>query len=140
VTGKLVIELLFLNWIVIAAGIGSLILYWTCVLLLNVSVIAQLFQPNIEGVYFQIFSTPSSLISLFLIPLLALIPDMTIKYFSMMYFQTKSDEIIQKVRANRHTKMEDQNTSKAKTKTWTTFQKTQVTIIRSNVTLELENL
>jgi phospholipid-translocating P-type ATPase (flippase) len=56
VTLKLAIELNFLNWIALVAGIGSVFFYWSFVLVLNTSVFSQWFQPEIEWVYFRILS------------------------------------------------------------------------------------
>ncbi|CAI2370022.1 unnamed protein product [Moneuplotes crassus] len=98
VTMKLIIEILFLNWIVIVAGVGSVLLYWVCAIVLNVSFVAQLFQPNLEGIYFRMLSSIPTLLSLFLIPLVALLPDLTLKYFSQLYRPSSSDKEIMKIR------------------------------------------
>ena len=91
VTLKLLIELLFLNWIAIVAGVGSVLFYWIWALILNISFVAQLVQPNLEGIYWRMLSSPTNILSLFFLPIIALIPDMTLKYFKQLYFPDKSD-------------------------------------------------
>ncbi|CAI2367483.1 unnamed protein product [Moneuplotes crassus] len=94
VTFKLLIELLFLNWIVIAAGIGSVILYWLCALFLNSSYVSSILQPNLEGIYFRMLTSVPTLLSLLLVPCIALLPDMTLKYFSQLFNPSDSDTSI----------------------------------------------
>ena len=91
VTLKLVIELLFLNWIVLVAGGVSLVLYWAFVIVFNTHPFALFFQPQIDNVYFEMFSNGQFWIALFLLPVIALIPDATIKYFNQLYRPTTSD-------------------------------------------------
>lgn len=56
VTLKLVIELIFLNWIVILAGAVSLAFYWLFVIVFNTHNISMIFQPQIDNVYFKMFA------------------------------------------------------------------------------------
>lgn len=94
VTYKLALELIFLNWIVIVAGIGSVVFYWLFVIIFNTSAIAQAFQPEIEYVYFRMFENGKFYIVIFLLPLIALLPDITIKYFNQLYRPSVSDRIV----------------------------------------------
>jgi hypothetical protein len=43
-------------------------------------------------------SSYSNILALVLIPIIALIPDMTIKYFSQLYFPSESDKAIRALR------------------------------------------
>lgn len=94
VTGKLAIELIFINWIVIVAGIGSVIFYWLFVIVFNTAPFSQTFQPEIEEVYFRILGNLKAWICILFLPVIALLPDMTIKYFFQMYKPSISDEVI----------------------------------------------
>ena len=94
VTLKLLIEIIFLNWIVILAGAVSLAFYWLFVIVFNTHAIASVFQPQLDNVYFRIFSNVQFWLALFILPLIALIPDATIKYFQMLYYPTISDYAI----------------------------------------------
>lgn len=94
VTLKLAIELIFLNWVVLLAGIGSVVFYWIFVIILNTSPFAHAFQPEIEFVYFRMFANLKFWIAILFLPAIALIPDATIKYFSQLYFPTESDKVI----------------------------------------------
>jgi magnesium-transporting ATPase (P-type) len=91
---KLLIEIIFLNWIVILAGAVSLAFYWLFVIVFNTHAIASVFQPQIDNVYFRMFSNLQFWFALFFLPLIALIPDATMKYFQMLYKPTISDEAI----------------------------------------------
>jgi magnesium-transporting ATPase (P-type) len=97
VTGKLAIELIFLNWIVIIAGIGSVVFYWLFVIVFNTAPFSQAFQPEIEEVYFRILSNLKAWIVIIFLPIIALLPDMSIKYFFQMYKPSVSDSAIASV-------------------------------------------
>mmetsp|Transcript_782 Transcript_782/g.651 ORF Transcript_782/g.651 Transcript_782/m.651 type:complete len:100 (+) Transcript_782:273-572(+) len=58
---------------------------------MNISWISQLIQPNLDGIYWRLLSSPTNILSLFFIPIIALIPDMTLKYFKQLYFPDKAD-------------------------------------------------
>lgn len=94
VTWKLAIELNFLNWVAIIAGVGSLIFYWLFVIVFNTAFFSQLLQPELEFVYFRIFSNFKAYLVIIFLPLVALLPDMTIKYFYKLYRPDESDKII----------------------------------------------
>lgn len=88
---KLVIELIFLNYIALLAGVISVLFYWSFVIGLNFHFLAALFQPQIDGVFFRLFLDIKFWIALIFLPIIALVPDMTLKYFKMMYMPTPSD-------------------------------------------------
>lgn len=88
------VELIFLNWIVILAGAVSVAFYWLFVIVFNTHAISIYFQPEIDNVYFRMFSNSQFWLALIFLPLIALIPDVTLKYFQMMYFPTVSDRTI----------------------------------------------
>mmetsp|Transcript_9363 Transcript_9363/g.9045 ORF Transcript_9363/g.9045 Transcript_9363/m.9045 type:complete len:255 (+) Transcript_9363:770-1534(+) len=94
VTCKLAIELNFLNVVAIIAGVGSLLFYWLFVIVFNTAFFSQLLQPELEYVYFRIFSNFNAWLAIFFVPLIALLPDMTIKYFGKLYYPDASDQII----------------------------------------------
>lgn len=96
VTGKLAIELIFLNWIVLLAGIGSVVFYWVFVIIFNTSAISQAFQPELEYVYFRMLGNLKFWIVIIFLPLITLLPDMTIKYFKQMFMPTISDKVVAK--------------------------------------------
>mmetsp|Transcript_11443 Transcript_11443/g.10104 ORF Transcript_11443/g.10104 Transcript_11443/m.10104 type:complete len:263 (+) Transcript_11443:357-1145(+) len=96
VTLKLVVELIFLNWVVIVAGAVSLAFYWLFVIVFNTHAISSAFQPELDNVYFKLFSNFQFWVAIVFLPLIALIPDATIKYFQMLYNPTVSDKVIQR--------------------------------------------
>lgn len=97
VTFKLAIELIFMNWIVIVAGTISVLFYWLFVIVFNTSFFSQIFQPEIEFVYFRMFANGRFWLALIFVPIIALIPDMTLKYFMQLYFPSVSDQVLQKL-------------------------------------------
>lgn len=96
VTCKLAIELNFFNFVAIIAGVGSLLFYWLFVIVFNTAFFSQLLQPELEYVYFRIFSNFNAWLAILFVPLIALLPDMTIKYFGKLYYPDMSDWIIAK--------------------------------------------
>lgn len=91
VTMKLVVEIIFLNWIVILAGGVSVAFYWLFVIVFNTHAISSVFQPQLDNVYFRMFSNIQFWIAIVLLPIIALIPDATMKYYQMLYWPTISD-------------------------------------------------
>lgn len=51
----------------------------------------MVFQPEIDNIYFKLFSNGRFWLALLFLPIIAIIPDATIKYFRMLYFPTTSD-------------------------------------------------
>jgi phospholipid-translocating P-type ATPase (flippase) len=96
VTLKLAIEVNFMNWIALVAGIGSVFFYWSFVIVLNTTTFSQLFQPELEWIYFRILSNLKGWIVIIFLPIIALIPDMTIKYFTKLYNPDESDKVVSK--------------------------------------------
>lgn len=82
----------------IVAGVVSLLLYWIFVIIFNTHPLAAFFQPQIDNVYFEMFSNGKFWIALFLLPIIALIPDATIKYFNQLYNPSKSDEAMRDIK------------------------------------------
>lgn len=106
VTIKLVIELIFLNWIVILAGAVSLAFYWLFVIVFNTHAFSSVFQPELDNVYFRMFANFQFWLALIFVPMIALVPDATIKYFQMLYFPTESDTVVKQ----RHELRNDEDT------------------------------
>jgi len=109
VTVKLAIELNFLNWIAMVAGIFSVVFYWLVAFILNTSFVSQMVQPEIEFVYWRILSNFKAWMVIIFLPLIALLPDITIKYFFKLYKQDKSDEVTA-MHFNRDKKIKNSNT------------------------------
>ena len=91
---KLAIEIFFLNWIALLAGAVSIAFYWLFVIVFNTHTISIVFQHEIDNVYFKLFSNGQFWIALIFLPMIALLPDATIKYFRMLYNPTDSDEAL----------------------------------------------
>ena len=101
VTGKLIVETLNMNWIVVVAGLSSVLCYWVMCLGLNFNFISWYFQPELEGIYFRMFTSFKFYIAIICVPPLALLPDMTIKYMRMIFFPTPSDVVMKIMKQNK---------------------------------------
>lgn len=53
-------------------------------------------QPELEYVYFRIFANFKAWLVILFLPFVALLPDMTLKYFGKLYNPDESDKIIAK--------------------------------------------
>lgn len=94
VTWKLALELNFLNWVALFAGIASLVFYWLFVIVFNTSFFSQLIQPELENVYFRILGNSKAWIVILFLPLVALLPDISVKYVMKLYYPDESDKIV----------------------------------------------
>ena len=97
-----------MNWVAIVAGAVSLAFYWLFVIIFNTHAISSVFQPQIDNVYFRMFANFRFWLALIFLPIIALIPDASIKYFKMMYRPTVSDNTV-KSRQLLKTKVESES-------------------------------
>ena len=54
----------------------------------------MIFQPQIDNVYFRLFGDMKFWPALILLPFIALLPDITLKYFKMLYWPTPIDHAL----------------------------------------------
>jgi hypothetical protein len=52
IVGKLFIETVYWNWLMALTNLACLVFYYVCVVGGNAGPIAEIFQPEINGVYF----------------------------------------------------------------------------------------
>jgi len=54
IVGKLFIETVYWNWLMALTNLACLVFYYICVIGGNAGPIAEIFQPEINGVYFEL--------------------------------------------------------------------------------------
>ena len=74
---KLFIETVYWNGVGVLTNIGCLLFYYLCVILGNINFIAETFQPEINGQYFEILSSGKAWVVLLVLPIVALLPDIS---------------------------------------------------------------
>ena len=77
ISAKLFIETVYWNWLASILNIFSLLFYYICVIAGNSAPIAEIFQPEINGQYFEMLSSGKAWIVLIILPMVALLPDTT---------------------------------------------------------------
>lgn len=75
ITGKLFIETVYWNWLAGIMNIACLLFYYGSVIGGNTSAVAEIFQPEINGQYFEMLSSGKAWIVLLVLPMVALLPD-----------------------------------------------------------------
>ena len=76
IVGKLFIESVYWNWLAGIINIACLLFYYLSVIGGNTAPVAQLFQPEIEGRYFEMLASGKAWIVLLVLPMFALLPDL----------------------------------------------------------------
>ena len=94
IVGKLFIETNYWNWLATITNIASLLFYYVCVILGNTASVAEVFQPEINGQYFEMLSSGKAWIVLLVLPLVALLPDTTYLLCQKIFFPTPTDAVM----------------------------------------------
>jgi len=91
---KLFLETVYWNWIAILAGIVSVSLYYITLLIGNSPTIAKTFQPEIMGEFFNMLVNWRFYMLVFVIPGIALLPDVTYLFFKRVFFPSPTDKVM----------------------------------------------
>jgi len=94
ITGKLFIETVYWNWLAGIINIGCLLFYYISVIGGNTAPIAEIFQPEINGQYFEMLSSGKAWIVLLVLPMIALLPDMMYMLCQKIFFPTPTDAVM----------------------------------------------
>eukprot|EP00359_Climacostomum_virens_P001863 CAMPEP_0204898568 /NCGR_PEP_ID=MMETSP1397-20131031/1370_1 /ASSEMBLY_ACC=CAM_ASM_000891 /TAXON_ID=49980 /ORGANISM="Climacostomum Climacostomum virens, Strain Stock W-24" /LENGTH=1118 /DNA_ID=CAMNT_0052066443 /DNA_START=715 /DNA_END=4071 /DNA_ORIENTATION=+ len=78
VTGKLLMESVYWNKVNLIACFGSIAFYFAVVIVLNTRALAEVFQPQLNNLFFEVLGTPKSWLLFALVPLAALFPDLLV--------------------------------------------------------------
>ena len=93
---KLFLESVFWNFLSTLTGVACLLMYYGCVIGLNTVFVSQIIQPELTGEYFLIFQSPKAWIAMLLLPMVALLPDITYVLISKVFFPTPTDAVMLK--------------------------------------------
>ena len=93
VTYKLFIDWYFLNKINLLMALISIFLYYIVLILGSVPTLANLIQPEANGVFFILVTNPKFWFLIIIGPFIWLLPDITIVTFRRMFFKTPADLI-----------------------------------------------
>ena len=93
---KLFLESGYWNWLSAITGVVSLAVYWACVIFLNTDFVALLIQPELCGEYFKIIVSPKAWICMVLVPMVALLPDITYSLMQKVFYPTPTDAVMLK--------------------------------------------
>jgi len=94
IVGKLFIETGYWNWLAGIVNIASLLFYYICVIGGNTAPIAEIFQPEITGQYFIMMYSGKSWCVLLVLPLVALLPDLSYMLIQKIFFPTPTDAVM----------------------------------------------
>ncbi|CAG9328551.1 unnamed protein product [Blepharisma stoltei] len=98
---KLFLESIFWTKFSILVVVGSLILYYNSIIILNTAAMGDVFQPEIPYVFFNILSVGKSWIVIIIGPLIALIPDFCIAAGKFLYWPSPVDSLMKYVKYQR---------------------------------------
>jgi phospholipid-transporting ATPase len=94
VTFKLYIESVYWNKVNIACGFLSVLFYYLSVIVLNEERMANLFQPQLIHLFFNILGNPMFWVMIILGPTLAVLPDCLVKSFRSVFHPTSVDKVM----------------------------------------------
>ena len=96
VSYKLFMETVFVNAINLSAGAVCVAVYYLSIFLLNTDSVALLVQPQLNQVFFEMFSIPGTWLVLFFAPALALLPDFIFAAWRQVFYPSFSESVLKK--------------------------------------------
>jgi magnesium-transporting ATPase (P-type) len=93
---KLFLESVFWNYLSTLTGIVCLLNYYGCVILLNTVFVSQMLQPELTGEFYLIFQSLKAWLIIILLPMVALLPDITYVFARKIFFPSPTDAIMLK--------------------------------------------
>jgi magnesium-transporting ATPase (P-type) len=93
---KLFLESVFWNYLSTLTGIACLAMYYGCVIGLNSVFVSQIIQPELTGEFYLIFQSVKAWLAIILLPMIALLPDITYVLVRKIFFPTPTDAIMLK--------------------------------------------
>ena len=97
---KLFVETVYWNWLMAITNVLCLLFYYVCVLGGSTPTVAQVFQPEISGVYVMIITSGKAWVVLLVLPWVALLPDISYMLCQKIFFPTPTDAVV--LRQNRN--------------------------------------
>ena len=77
-----------------AIGIASLLFYYLVAFLLSGYFLSGIFQPQLTNVFFSIFSNGKFYFTILIVPIVALLPDLSIHFYRRIFYPTPVDIIM----------------------------------------------
>ena len=94
IVGKLFVETVYWNWLSSITNIACLLFYYASVIAGNTAPIAEIFQPEINGQYFEMLTSGKAWIVLLVLPMVALLPDTAYMLCQKIFFPTPTDAVM----------------------------------------------
>jgi hypothetical protein len=91
---KLFLETNFWNWLSSGSGAFVIIFYLGTVFLLNTKPVSNSLQPELQNEYFLIFQSAKAWIVMFILPIVVLIPDLTVLFIQKVFYPTPTDAVM----------------------------------------------
>jgi len=91
---KLFTEINFWSWYSTVTGIVCLIFYYITMLVVCTENLSNLLQPELNQEYYRILSNAKAVITIILLPIVALLPDITYLLITRIFFQTPTDFVM----------------------------------------------
>lgn len=82
------------NWYSFGTGVVCVLLYYATVLLFSTQYVSELLQPELNAEFFRILSSAKAWITILLLPIVALLPDMTINLMQKIFYPTPTDAVM----------------------------------------------
>jgi magnesium-transporting ATPase (P-type) len=93
---KIYIETVHWNWLSFSTGIFCLALYYVSAMVLNTPDVSFIFQPQITGEIWNACVSPKAYMAAVVLPMIALIPDITYIMFQKIFYPTPTDWVMLK--------------------------------------------
>ena len=95
ITLKLFLETCYWNWYMVFTVVFCFMLYYGSVLVMSTQFVSNAIgQPEIYQEFFRILSSVKAWICILLLPIIALIPDLTILLLQKIFFPTPTDAVM----------------------------------------------
>lgn len=89
------IETNFWNWYQILTVVFCILLYYASVLVMSTMFVSNIIgQPELYAEFFRILTTAKAWIAILLLPIVALIPDLTILLLQKIFYPTPTDAVM----------------------------------------------
>lgn len=91
---KLFLETNFWNWYSAITGVSCVMLYYATVLLLSTQMVSELIQPELNAEFFRILQSAKAWIAIILLPVVALLPDLSLILVQKVFYPTPTDAVM----------------------------------------------
>jgi hypothetical protein len=93
---KILIETVYWNWVSQFFGALCILSYYAMCFVMNLHFFAPMIQPEINGEFLHMFSNGTAMVILFLLPFIAVLPDILILSVQKIFLPTPTDVVMLK--------------------------------------------